>query len=119
MTAAQARKALRTYADARRAAHAIRYFKAGKGEYAEGDRFIGVRVPDIRRVAKQFADLDLAELEKLLTSTIHEQRLLALIILVNRCRRAQRRHEQQLQSEIFSFYIRHQQHVNHWDLGTL
>jgi 3-methyladenine DNA glycosylase AlkD len=116
MSAAQAKKAMQSYADKDHAAHALRYFKAGKGEYAQGDRFIGVRVPDTRKVAKQFAGLDLVELKKLLTSPIHEHRLLALIILVNRFRRAQRADDRALQSELHHFYLEHRQNVNHWDL---
>ncbi|MGI6419110.1 MAG: DNA alkylation repair protein [Thermoguttaceae bacterium] len=58
------------------------FFKTGPGEYGEGDRFIGVKVPVIRKVAKEFKSLPLAEIENLLHSEIHEEPLLALVILV-------------------------------------
>jgi len=116
MTAAQAKKALQAFADSDRALHARRYFKTARGEYAEGDRFIGVNVPDTRKVARQFKDLPLSEIEKLLHSNIHEHRLLALIILVSQFQQTVRIADQQKQATIFNFYLQHYTHINHWDL---
>ena len=73
---------LKKYASAERKETNEWFFKTGKGEYGEGDVFIGVRVPDIRKVAKQFLDVDLKTLKKVLYSKIHEERLLAILILV-------------------------------------
>lgn len=116
MTAAHAKKELRCYADKVRAQHAQGYFKTGKGEYGEGDRFIGARVPEVRRVAKQFSDLPLTNIQSLLQSPIHEERLLALIILVNQFRRAHKHHDPALQKTLFEFYIAHFEYINNWDL---
>ncbi|MDX1411722.1 MAG: DNA alkylation repair protein [Nitrospirales bacterium] len=76
------RQSLRSSANPEKAEIFQRFFKTGKGEYAEGDRFIGVVVPHIHQVAKQFEDLDLSKVLTLVSSSIHEERLLALLILV-------------------------------------
>jgi hypothetical protein len=65
-----------------RAAHAQRYFKTRPGQYAAGDIFLGLTVPVIRRLARQFSDADMKVVSRLLQSRYHEERLLALIILV-------------------------------------
>ncbi len=75
------RKALRAFADETDAVIYQRFFKTGPGEYGEGDRFIGVRVPATRRVAREYGTLPLVDTLTLLRSAIHEERLLALIIL--------------------------------------
>ena len=80
--------------------------------YGEQDWFIFVRVPDTRRVAREFRDLPLSQIRKLLRSKIHEERLLALIILVNRARKSS---EREL-AELSAFYIQHLDHVDNWDL---
>jgi len=75
------KKELRRYASVKRRESNERFFKTGKGEYGENDEFIGVSVPDTRKVAKNFLKVDFAVLRYLLNSKIHEERLLALIIL--------------------------------------
>src|SRR5690242_18175229 len=82
LTAALARRALAQFASPERAAGVTRFFKSGKGEYGEGDVFIGCTVPECRLVAKEFRALPLAEVEKLMISRIHEERAVALFILV-------------------------------------
>ena len=77
-----AKQRLRSFGSPQQAAILARFFKTGPGEYGEGDRFIGVKVPVIRKVAREFKGLPLAEVECLLHSEIHEERLLALVILV-------------------------------------
>ena len=67
---------------ARAAANSARFFKTGPGQYGEGDKFAGLKVPVIRKLAKEFRALPLAEVESLLHYEIHEERLLALLILV-------------------------------------
>ena len=91
-----------------------RFFKSGKGEYAEGDEFIGVTVPDQRKVAKEYyAKISLGELQKLLSSNIHEHRHLALIMLVTKFEKSKVEEEQQ---EIVNFYLENLQYINNWDL---
>lgn len=92
-----------------------RFFKTGRGEYGEGDVFLGVMVPETRRVAKKHADLPLLEIQKLLNSKIHEHRLAALLILVEKYRKADERE----QKKIFEFYLQNARKVNNWDLVDL
>ncbi len=89
-----------------------RFFKTGPGEYGEGDRFIGVRVPATRRVARQFCDLSLTDTQTLLQSSIHEERLLALILLVEKFKRA----TPEEQKKIYKIYLSHTKTINNWDL---
>lgn len=91
-----------------------RFFKTGKGEYAEGDQFIGVSVPDQRIVAKAFfSQINLRQLEELLSSAIHEHRLCALLMLVSKFEKAKDIFEKQ---EIVHFYLKNIKHINNWDL---
>lgn len=91
-----------------------RFFKTGKGEYGEGDIFIGVTVPDQRSVAKEFYNkISLEELSELLSSKIHEHRLTALLILVYKFEKAKDKIQQK---EIVDFYLNHTKHINNWDL---
>ena len=88
------------------------FFKTGKGEYAEGDRFLGIPVPLQRKIALRYRTLPLNDIAHLLASRIHEHRLVALEILVAQYEAgsgAQRK-------EIFDFYLRHLAGVNNWDL---
>ena len=91
-----------------------KFFKTGKGEYAEGDLFIGVKVPDQRSVAKEFySKISLEELGELLSSKIHEHRLTALLILVHQFEKTK---DKIKQKEIIDFYLNRTQHINNWDL---
>ncbi len=103
---------LEGYVDREKAALFPRFFKAGKGEYAEGDRFIGVTVPHVRAVAKEYRELPLPQVRELLSSPIHEHRLTALVILVLKFRRA----ETAERDKLVRFYLKHLKHVNNWDL---
>lgn len=88
------------------------FFKTGPGEYAEHDQFIGVPVPSLRSIAKDFSTLSLAEIQCLLESTINEERLLALIILVSQYQKS----DHQRREMIYQFYIQNVNHVNNWNL---
>jgi len=109
------KKKLGDLADKNKAAVLGRFFKTGKGEYGEGDQFIGVVVPDIRRVAKQFRDLDLATIIELLHSPIHEERLCALLIMVD----AYGRGDSKTREKIFRAYLKNTRYINNWDLVDL
>jgi len=111
------RSALRQHASPERAAKTAGYFKTGKGEYGEGDVFIGVSVPDTRKVAKSHRELSLADVERLLTSKIHEERLTALLMLVDRYRRAKK--DPAAREAIFQLYLRRIDRINNWDLVDL
>lgn len=100
---------LQKLADAKRAALLARYFKTGKGEYGEGDTFIGLTVPQVRAVSNKYKDLPLTEIEKLLHSPIHEFRLAALCILIKRAG----------SKEIVDFYLKNTKYINNWDLVDL
>ncbi|ACU06496.1 predicted DNA alkylation repair enzyme [Flavobacteriaceae bacterium 3519-10] len=97
-----------------KAAFYPRFFKAGKGEYAEGDIFIGVTVPDQRKVAKEFyAKISLEQLHDLLASPIHEYRHTALLMLVIKYEKSA---DTASKEEIVDFYIRNRKYINNWDL---
>ncbi len=115
LTAAEAGLALRRFSSAKKAAVLSRFFKTGPGEYGAGDKFLGVVVPDQRRVARMFRDLPLAEIRRLLRSPWHEERLTALLILVDQYLRG----TPALQTKLFRFYLAHAKYVNNWDLVDL
>jgi 3-methyladenine DNA glycosylase AlkD len=90
------------------------FFKTGKGQYAEGDIFLGITVPEQRKLARGYADLSLSHLTKLLNSKIHEHRLTALFILVQRFSRTKQ--DNKTRKELFTFYMDNKHAVNNWDL---
>ena len=112
----QAQKALRKRANKVKAIGAARFFKTAPGEYGYGDQFIGVTVPDTRLIANEFKDLSLNEIKVLLYSNIHEDRLLALIILVNQSIKAQKNRDIESVKKIARFYEKNWTQVNNWDL---
>jgi len=87
----------------------MRFFKTGKGEYGEGDIFIGVMVPEIRKVAKKYKDIDLSELSKVICSPIHEERACAAIICTYR----------KLDRDVVDFYLDNIKYMNNWDIIDL
>lgn len=111
-SAAEAVAALRHLADPERARALQGYFKTGEGEYGEGDRFLGLTVPTLRRLARSFQTLPLSDLRALLESEWHEARLLALLILVRQYQRG----PADERSRIFRAYLSHRARVNNWDL---
>jgi len=92
-----------------------RFFKTGKGEYGEGDIFAGIKVPVSRKIANQFKDLSFTDLQKVIKSKIHEERLISLFILVARYKKADEKEKE----KIFNFYLRNISYVNNWDLVDL
>ena len=103
---------LQSLANSETAKHSQRFFKTGKGEYGEGDIFLGIRVPAIRKLAKKYSQLSLSNIQSLLKSKFHEQRLLAIIMLVNLYKIA----DKQTQKKIFTIYINNTKYINNWDL---
>ncbi|MDQ5982206.1 MAG: hypothetical protein QG549_203 [Patescibacteria group bacterium] len=104
--------ALRAQVDPAKAAFFPRFFKTGPGQYGEGDKFLGVTVPNTRAAVKPFQTLPLAEAEQLLLSEWHEDRLAALFILVWQYPRA----DEAKRKEIYDFYLSHARCINNWDL---
>jgi 3-methyladenine DNA glycosylase AlkD len=92
-----------------------RFFKTGKGQYGEGDIFMGVMVPDTRKVAIKYKDIDFESIKTLLYSKVHEERLCALLILVEKNKKTNEKEKK----EIFNFYIKHSKQANNWDLVDL
>ncbi len=88
------------------------YFKTGPGGYAEHDQFIGVSVPELRKIAKQYRVLSLPQLQQLIASAINEERLLALLILVGRYQTE----DKQTQLQVYQFYLQNLPHINNWNL---
>ncbi len=112
MNANKASKKLHGLASPEVAAASARFFKTGPGQYGEGDTFIGVRVPALRKLAREFRHLPLSEIEALLRSPVHEERLLALLVLVLGVGKGDDAHKK----TVYDFYLDNTQHVNNWDL---
>ncbi len=109
------KKALKKLASDERAKISRGFFKTGKGEYGEGDIFIGITVGDTRLVARQFYDLPFIEIQKLLKSKVHEERLCALLILVEMYKEANIK----TREKIYTLYLKNSKFVNNWDLVDL
>ncbi|MGV8169400.1 MAG: DNA alkylation repair protein [Candidatus Nanoarchaeia archaeon] len=92
------------------------FFKTGKGQYGEGDVFLGLTVPEQRELAKKYKGLDLADIQKLIDSKIHEHRLTGLIILVYKYEDSDREKNEIDKKKIFDFYLKNTKKVNNWDL---
>lgn len=112
MTAAAVQKDLKAMATLERTVGAARFFKTGLGQYGEGDVFLGVTVPDQRKLAKQFKNLPLGEVVKLLQSPFHECRATALFILVLQYQRGTPAEQQ----AIYDCYLANTARINNWDL---
>lgn len=111
----QARKELRKYSSREKARILQGFFKTGPGEYGEGDIFIGVVVPHIREICKKYQELSFKEIIKLLKSAIHEERLLALLILVLQYEKG----DEKAKKSIYDIYMKNTKYINNWDLVDL
>ena len=112
----QLKKDLRSAADAKKAALLSRFFKTGKGEYGEGDRFLGVMVPQTRALVKVYwQTIGLADIKFLMESEWHEERLIALFILVARFKKS----DDSEKEKICRFYLANTKFINNWDLVDL
>lgn len=115
MKAAIVQRELKKLADPRKAKLLQGFFKTGPGQYGEGDIFLGIMVPSSRTVARKFSELPFGEIGKLFQSPIHEERLVALLILVERFRTA----ADSEKKNIFNYYLRNTRYINNWDLVDL
>lgn len=106
------KRALRRAVKKGKSSNPERFFKTGRGEYGEGDVFLGVAVPDQRIIAKEYALLALSEIQDLLEGTIHEERFTALLILIDQYKKG----DEKTKEQIFRFYIAHTKRINNWDL---
>lgn len=94
-----------------------RFFKTNKGDYGEGDEFLsGTPVPNIRKIAKKYQDLDFKNLEKLIKSKFHEERLVAVLILVKKYEASKKEKNEKSKKKIFNFYLNNTKYINNWDL---
>ena len=112
MNAVNVKDQLLKLGDPVRAIHSLRFFKTGKGQYGEGDKFIGCTVPQTRSVAGKYTQLALEEVSELLKDEIHECRLCALVILTNKYSKA----NELERYDILNFYLAHTNYINNWDL---
>jgi len=112
MASIKLEQVLRELADPVIAEHSQRFFKTGKGEYGEGDLFLGVRVPVIRRLVKKHKDVPLQQVKALLKSAYHEERLFALLLLVDKYSRGSAEEKQ----VIYELYLANTRYINNWDL---
>lgn len=115
MTANKIQQQLDALATPEKKAFLPYFFKTGKGQYGEGDKFLGVVVPDVRKVAKEYKALSFSELEQLLKSEYHECRLCALLILIEQFKKSKDTDRE----KIYEFYLANSRYVNNWDLVDL
>ena len=113
MTANEVKRALRKLANPEIAAHSQRFFKTGKGEYGEGDQFLGVRVPAIRRCVKKYRNLSIRGTLSLLKSKYHEERLFAVLLFAEKFR-VGTAEDRKL---IYDHYLANTRYVNGWDIA--
>lgn len=109
------KKDLARYSNKGKAIVLARFFKTGKGQYGEGDKFIGVVVPNAREIARKYTDISLSLVASLIKSEIHEERLVAILILVDKFKKG----NEKIKTEIFEFYLTHTKNINNWDLVDL
>ena len=103
---------IRKLANKKTAEHSQRFFKTGKGQYGEGDIFLGIRAPVLRKIAKKFRRISLAEVSKLLESKFHEERLLSILMLVNLFKSG----DEDDQELIYELYLDKTKFINNWDI---
>lgn len=115
MTVKEIREKLRKLGNNKKAKFLQGFFKTGPGEYGEGDVFLGIKVPDLRKLARAYRDITLEEIETLLHSAIHEERLLALLIL----NLIYNNGGDYLKSRVHDLYLKNTKYINNWDLVDL
>ena len=119
MSLEELKKELKSKANKEKAKLLQGFFKTKKGEYGEGDVFLGVIVPETRKTAIKFKSLPLNDVEQLLKSKIHEERLCALLLLVHNYNLAKKNNDEKTKEDIFNFYLKSTNYINNWDLVDL
>jgi 3-methyladenine DNA glycosylase AlkD len=109
------REELNLYASPQKAEGLKRFFKTGKGQYGEGDIFLGIQVPDSKKIVRKYAGISLDDLMSLLSSKIHEERLIALLVMVEKSRLA----DDAGKETLYKKYLENTQYINNWDLVDL
>jgi len=112
MTLSELKKEVRVHSGKERAKTNEWFFKTGKGQYGEGDKFLGLTMPEQRKIAKQFCVLSYKDVKTLLDDKYHEHRMIGLLILVYKYETA----DEKEKTKIFKFYIKNRKAVNNWDL---
>jgi len=110
------KKELHVLADPHKACILQRFFKTGKGEYGEGDRFLGITVPKQRQLIKNYVELELENVSLLLSSSWHEERLSAVLLLVHKYQKTK---DSSVRQKLYDFYLGHAASINNWDLVDL
>jgi len=105
------RREIKSLADPERAKHSLRFFRTGPGEYGEGDKFLGLTVPQCRQLVRKYKDLSLSDITELLHSEYHEERLIALLLLVHNFSKDSQK--------IYDLYLKSTKYINNWDLVDL
>jgi len=90
----------------------LKFFKTGKGQYGEGDVFLGIAIPPLRELAKKYSDLKISDIRKLLNSEIHEHRTMALFVLIDQYQKS----DLKTKETIVNFYLKNIKNINNWDL---
>lgn len=106
------RKELERLSDKEYAARLQKYFKTGKGEYGEGDRFLGIRAPNLRKLAKKYGNISMSQASELLKSSFHEERLFVLFVLAGLFKKA----NEEDKKKIYNLYLNNISFINNWDL---
>ena len=113
------KKELASHKSKQKAQILSRFFKTGKGEYGEGDIFLGITVPKVREVAKKYSFITLPEVGLFIKSPFHEERLAALLVLVDKYRSFDKVQDELAKSKIVKFYLKNTKYINNWDLVDL
>lgn len=116
LTAKNLEKDLKSHASEKRKKTNEWFFKTGKGEYGEGDIFIGISMPNIRLTIKPYLGIEFKEIKKLLNSPLHEVRMAALLILTENAKKAYKKKDTNTHKKIVDFYLKNRSGINNWDL---
>jgi 3-methyladenine DNA glycosylase AlkD len=109
-------KEINSYKNNEKAKILSKFFKTGKGEYGEGDIFLGIVVPISRKIANKYIDISFEDISKLIKDKHHEIRLIAILILVSKYKRSKSLKDKKY---IYNFYLKHTKYINNWDLVDL